>query len=310
MFRWQYLIPTIIIISGCNLFSGEAEKVKDLSEVNIKAYSINELPYQEMPYIREYVRSMAMDAFDQDSVPMYVYDSKPYYHPVYISALGISFVDGYVRTGDPDYLKLSKRIANRLVVNANQANDKFLFPYNFDYTYSSGDFLKSPWYSGMAQGRILTFFTRLYNVTGDPKYSEWASRTFESLKLLKSKEEQWISLIDNEGYFWIEEYIIEKPVHVLNGFIFATFGLYDYYLMTKDDDVLRLLQASITTIERYISDYRNPGGISFYDLNNKPTKEFYHGVHISQLNTLYRITGEQYFKTMADSLENDYPAPD
>lgn len=298
-----------ILVTGCGLLSEESEPAKDLSDIQVKDFAISELPYLEMPYIREYVRSMSMDAFDEDSVPMYVYDGTPYYHPVYISALGISFVDGYVRTEDPDYLKLSRRIAERLVLNAAEKNDKFLFPYNFDYTYSSGDFLKSPWYSGMAQGRILTFFTRLYNATGDSIYSEWAANTYESLKLLKGQEEEWISMIDEEGYFWIEEYTIDDPVHVLNGFIFATFGLYDYYLMSRDEEVLTLLQACITTIERYIADYRNPGGMSFYDLNDKPTKEFYHGVHISQLNLLYKITGEQYFKTMADSLESDHPIP-
>lgn len=302
-----------VLISGCGVNSDDPEFPKSLSNINYNEYTINDLPYEEKPYIEEYVRSKTMDHFDQDSVPMYVYDGTPYYHPVYTSMFGIRFVDGYVRTGDANYLDLAERIAHRLVENANAANEQFLFPYNFNYTYSSGDFLGSPWYSGMAQGRFLTLFTRLYDVTEDEIYLEWAENTFESLKLLKDEnpEVNWIAYVDDDYFYWIEEYTVDsEPVHVLNGFIFAIFGIYDYYLTTNDAEAKKLLNASITTVEHYIEEYRNPGGISFYDLNDKPMNPFYHGVHINQLNLLSKITGESYFKEMADLFESDYQEPE
>ncbi len=297
------VIPMFIWSCGTSI----EDDTLDLSDVNVKEYTINTLPYEEMPYVYDYVRSTSMDHFDQDSVPMISYGGTLYYHPVYTSSLGIAFVDGKIRTGRGYYLDLAERIANRLVLNSKEYNDKFLFPYNFNYSYSDNP-LPGPWYSGMAQGRLLTLFTRLYNVTDDSKYLAWADSTFESLKLLKSEneEEEWVSYIDEEQYFWIEEYPVPELVHVLNGFIYATFGIYDYYLATEKEEALHLLRASITTIENYIENYRNPGGISFYDLNDRSQKEFYHGVHINQLNLLHKITGEIYFKEMADNFESDH----
>lgn len=69
-----------------------------------------------------------------------------------------------------------------------------------------------------------------------------------------------------------------------------------------------MLNASLTTIEHYIGEYRNPGGISYYDLKNKFTNANYHDIHIEQLNMLSKITGEPYFKEMADLFESDYQA--
>lgn len=298
----------IVTLYSCGVNS-ENPEIKKLSNVNQNEYTINILPYDEMPYIAEHVRSFNMNTFDQDSVPMAIFGDSVYYHPVYTSSFGINFVDGAVRDGNPDYLKLAERIARRLVENANETNDKFLFPYNFDFKYTDADYLESPWYSGMAQGRMLTLFSRLYDVTGNKIYLSWADSTFESLKLLRNhnSDEDWVGYIDEDNYYWIEEYPSEeKPVHVLNGFIFAIYGLYDYYLVTDKPEALMLLKASITTIEHYIGEYRNPNGISYYDLKNKFTNEKYHFIHIEQLNMIFKITGEQYFKEMADLLENDY----
>lgn len=310
-FKTLIFLAIAVLLSACGVNSDDPEVPATLDDIRYNEYTINDLPYEEKPYIREFVRSKTMDTFDQDSVPMFVYDGKPYYHPVYTSLFGIRFVDGYVRTGEKDYRILAERIAHKLVENSKSANDKFLFPYNFSYLYSSENLMVKPWYSGMAQGRLLTFFTRLYNATGDSQYLEWADNTFESLKLLKDPFQEWVVYIDESNYFWIEEYPAEgEPIHVLNGFIYATFGLYDYYLTTEDPEALKLLNASITTVEHYIEEYRNPGGVSFYALKDKPTNPFYHGVHINQLNLLNKITGEAYFKEMADLFESDYKDPE
>ena len=44
-----------------------------------------------------------------------------------------------------------------------------------------------------------------------------------------------VTYTDREGYKWFEEAIVEPPTHVLNGFIWATWGVYDYFLHTGDN---------------------------------------------------------------------------
>jgi len=308
-FKIQFLLGITLLVSACGLNTDDPELPRTLDNIKYNEYTINDLPYEEKPYIEDYVRSKTMENFDQDSVPMYAHGNTLYYHPVYTSLFGIRFVDGYVRTGDANYLDLAERIAYKLVEISSESNEQFLFPYNFDYAYSGKEFLGAPWYYGMAQGRFLTLFSRLYNETGDETYLEWAEKTFDSLKLLKTEDpaENWVAYIDEENFYWIEEYTVEsKPVHVLNGFIFAIFGIYDYYLVTNDPKAKKLLNASITTIEHYIEEYQNPSAVSFYDLRYKPKNPFYHGVHVNQLNLLSKITGELYFKEMADLFESDY----
>lgn len=222
------LLGIAILFSSCGVNTDKSDMPKKLSDIHFNEYTINNLPYDERPYVTEYVRSFTMDAFDQDSVPMYVYEGTAYYHPVYTSRFGISFVDGAVRDGDPDYLKLAERIAKRLVKNSRAANDKFLFPYHFDYKYSRTDFMNSPWYSGMAQGRILTLFTRLYDVTENRTYLSWADSTFESLKLLKNQNtnEDWVGYIDEDNYYWIEEYPSEESRFMCSMVLFLPFMVF------------------------------------------------------------------------------------
>ena len=118
------------------------------------------------------------------------------------------------------------------------------------------------------------------------------------------------TFVDEEGYYWIEEYPINYPEEaadqVLNGFIFSIYGLYDYYLLTKDPDVKKILKASITTVYNYIPEFRDEGDISFYCLKHHHKDIKYHFIHQDQLSTLTNITGDPFFQAMADSLYNDH----
>ncbi|MEX0719589.1 MAG: D-glucuronyl C5-epimerase family protein [Balneolaceae bacterium] len=278
----------------------------DLSDIILKEYSIKPFTDDFHPYNLTYAIPFSwIGTVDQDSIPVFIWDEKPYYHPVYTSLYGIYFVEAFHITGNNRYIELSEKIAAKLVEKSAESNQEFFFPYNFDY-HLVNETMIAPWYSGMAQGRMLTFFTRLYKATGEAKYLEWADRTFETFLLLQKDSDNWVSYIDFSNYLWFEEYPTGDPLHVLNGFIYGTYGIYDYYMITKNTDALYLLNAALTTVEHYIPEYRNPGEISNYDLKYKNTKEDYHYAHINQLNALYEISGEIKFKEMADTFKQDF----
>ena len=43
-----------------------------------------------------------------------------------------------------------------------------------------------------------------------------------------------MTFTDEHGNLWFEEYIVSPPTHILNGFMWAAWGVYDYFLATGD----------------------------------------------------------------------------
>jgi hypothetical protein len=58
---------------------------------------------------------------------------------------------------------------------------------------------------------------------------------------------------------------VSPPAHILNGFIFALFGLYDYYRVTQDEHALELFNAGIETLRSKLHLY-DTGRVTRYDL--------------------------------------------
>ena len=77
-------------------------------------------------------------------------------------------------------------------------------------------------------------------------------------------------------------------------------------MITSDSSVEKILNASLTTLKDKITEFRVPAGISYYCLKHKVQSSKYHSIHIKQLNIIFKITGDSYFKQMADNFYSDY----
>ncbi|MPW26968.1 hypothetical protein GC105_14380 [Alkalibaculum sp. M08DMB] len=290
----------------------DVSQYKTINLMQIKDYSINNLDYNELPYVNEEIISLDEINYnvDEEGIPIYKgSDGEPYYHPVVISQRIFPLIDGYVKTNDSEYLERAELFANKLYDLGLKIDEKVFFPYTFDFALHGHqeNTMKAPWYSGMAQGQALTVFSRLYNVTGNELYLQKAQETFNTFEpTYEVTQNPWVVLIDEEGYLWIEEYPHDGGTQALNGFIFAIYGVYDYYMITNDEKAKEILQASINTIEEYIEDYRNEGEISYYCLDHKVKSDRYHMIHIEQLEMLYKFTGENYFNEMSNNFKSDY----
>ena len=104
------------------------------------------------------------------------------------------------------------------------------------------------------------------------------------------------------GDLWLEEYPSCRPTHVLNGFNFAVFGLYDYERLTRDPAATQLLQGALSTLRRRAGAYRVPGEYSYYDLVHRTQHEHYHDIHIWQLRDLSLVSRDPYFGGLARSV--------
>jgi uncharacterized protein YyaL (SSP411 family) len=149
----------------------------------------------------------------------------------------------------------------------------------------------------MAQGLAISVLLRAYQLTGDKKYFESAEKAYKVFEV--DIVDGGVRFVDEEDNAWIEEYAILPPPHVLNGFIFALFGIYDFYRVTKDENVLKLFDKEIKTLEKNIHKY-DTGYWSLYNLLDKnPATKSYHELHIKQLNVLYKLTNRMIFNEYA-----------
>lgn len=162
-----------------------------------------------------------------------------------------------------------------------------------------------PWYSGIAQGQALSFFSRLAFYAQDSLSEVMAHKIYETLDPFNPISEEVVST--DRGYAWIEEYPNDPPDHTFGGFMRAVIGLYDYYhLLNQDDQTAKVLSVYLTTLEDNMYRYRNPGGVYFYDLRYFQSYTGYQPVVVNELNFLTKMTQDSCFAIFADTLKNDY----
>jgi hypothetical protein len=248
---------------------------------------------------------------DAEGIRMWNIEGRLYNHPVLQSTFAMNLVMSWEMTQKQGYLDAARKYYDRLLSYSvvSRGARFYPYPYVWDIGYPIPDLMIPPWYSAMAQGRVLSFLARFYKATGDAGVLATARQTFASFKLPPSLEQPWVSMLDEKGNLWLEEYA-QDPLngdHVLNGHTFAVIGIYDYYTLLGEADALPILQGSITAVRNRIDELRTPGYASKYCLRHRMMPFTYHLVHIDQLNFLYRITHDTYFARMVDLLASDFP---
>jgi len=177
--------------------------------------------------------------------------------------------------------------------------------YNFDFPYQS---MKDPWYSAMAQGQCISALLRAYQLTNNIKYMDASKKAFECFKL--PVDNNGVACKDGQG-IWFEEYphVLLSPSHVMNGHIFALFGLWDLYRVNNDPEVFRLFQEGVNSLKHNLSSY-DMGFWVLYDLKSDSilTKN-YLLIEIEQLKVLYSITKEPLFSDYAIKWQHIYNNP-
>lgn len=226
-------------------------------------------------------------------------DGREHFNPVLVIGQALIYLDSFIRTNNDRCFELLTVYSDKLLNMANYQDGMLLFPYKFDFALHADpkNMMRAPWYSGMAQGMALSYFSRMEEFT----IAECIFDSFTSPE---------ITHYDEDNYYWIDEYPNEPPTCTLNGFIYGIYGLYDYYRLANNKACLSYLLAAITTIKKYAELYRVPGQVSIYCLAHRiPCDKAgakYHKVHIGQFRMLYKITGDSYFKEFADNLLNDF----
>lgn len=137
-------------------------------------------------------------------------------------------------------------------------------------------------YSAMTQGEGISVLVRAYLLTQDPVYLDAARRALGPMQ--KPLKDGGTCRVVPEGLI-LEEVPAEKYKAILNGWVFALFGLYDYLLIQGSSEVCQMLERSLSALVAHLPSY-NAGYWSYYDLSGHLASPFYHRLHIAQLEAL------------------------
>jgi hypothetical protein len=239
---------------------------------------------------------------DADGSPMRRWGDRWVYPTGGLSMLGMSRIVAWQVTGDRRQLDQALTQAATLRRITIRADGAWWLPHDFNY---GAEGMRAPWFNAMTQGLALSFFIRLYQVTGDRTHLDAAGAVFRSFEQIGRGHRRWVAYTDGERHLWLEHYPSGRPDHVLNAHLHAIFGLYEYWNETGDPSARHILEGAITTMRDRLDDYRRPGGVSFYCLYHRSTLIHYHAIHVWQIKLLGRISGDAWFLEMSRRFRQD-----
>ena len=201
---------------------------------------------------------------------------------------------------EPSWLTVTTAAARWL---ADELDDdgRLLFRWAMPHTYE----IEPPWISAMTQGEAVSLFLRAAPEDDSPE------------ELFSAAARAVMPLLDpspvvtqtSEGPV-LQEYPTDPPSHVLNGWIFGLWGLYDVSAMGQADaipaDLARRASSAfedgISALAARLPRY-DTGGWSRYDLFPHPivhvASPFYHRLHIELLRATNELAPNHGFQQMA-----------
>lgn len=217
------------------------------------------------------------------------------YHPTTIAEYALAHWNSYLATGHEKHKRAFMTQAYWLVEHElcfEDGRGGWLIPFSVpEY------FVSEPWLSAMTQGECISVLVRAYQLSGEKAFlrsTQRAIRTFE----LDIRDGGVCTYIENKGIFF-EEVAAYPAAHILNGYFFALFGLYDYVTLTNDPGIVELIKSSLITLYKLINEY-DTGYWSLYGLlHRNMATQFYHSLHVSQLEVLAHLSSCEHFAIIA-----------
>ncbi len=244
--------------------------------------------------------------FDENGIPLNrtyidVSENRYIYFPISIGQMGLAIYHTYLKS---NMKKDRERFINfvRWFYNNADINDKlgarWLTNVQLPQYQNPG-----PWQSAFSQSRGISILLRGYQLSEEKSYAKMAEQALKSFQY--SSSEGGVTSFTKWGPFY-EEYISSVPTMVLNGKIFALFGIYDFVrVFPENKTAKKLFNDGIHTLEKILSEY-NLGFWSRYNLCKAPWHPEvdpatigYQRLHITQLKILYQLTQKEIFNEYA-----------
>lgn len=199
--------------------------------------------------------------------------------PVAIFQYGLGAYDLFLQSKDEIYYQKFIQCASWALQHqeVSGAWDNFSFYYP-DYPYGA-----------MCQGEGASLLIRAYTATQDVRYLKSAKKAIDFMLL--PIEDGGTTSYQNGGPCFLE--YTHRPA-VLNGWVFALFGLYDFSIACGEQYYIDIYKNAVLELAKQL--YQFVGNYwSMYDLDGRIASPFYHNLHIAQMEALYLITKEEQF---------------
>ncbi len=156
-----------------------------------------------------------------------------------------------------------------------------------------------PTISSLSQAQAASVLVRRHLLDGDPLHAELARRA--AWPLLQDAAPSVVARLAAGPA--LEESPSDPPSLILNGWIYALWGLRDLALGLGHGEAAEMLQESTDCLTRALPRY-DGGWWSRYSLypHRLPdlAKLFYHRLHIDQLEVMYLLTSNEAFRATAE----------
>jgi len=154
--------------------------------------------------------------------------------------------------------------------------------------------------SAMCQSEGASVFLRAYNETKKVEYIDHAKKAIDFM--IKNVDENGTCYYPGKEKPIFQEYVSKYNVSVLNGWIFAIFGLYDFTLVNSEEKYKKILNNSVNEMAKSLKIYDRKFW-SNYDQKGTIASPAYHDLHIKQLLLMYQMFGIEEFEIYAKKWE-------
>jgi len=215
-------------------------------------------------------------------------------HPAGIAQLGLGAWQ--LAEADSSWLDVVAATSD-WITSEMDSEGRIPFGFTFPHTYR----LEPPWYSAMAQGEAASLLIRAARSLDRPELSQAGDRAVSPLLFPTSA----LVAETDEGPV-LQEYPTHPPAHVLNGWVFALWGLCDIATAGGElsADARQAFSDGVEALAARIGHYDTGWGWSRYDLYPHPivhvTSPFYHRLHIEQLRAMHDLDPRPVFAETAD----------
>ena len=253
----------------------------------LSPYPVDMSPMLALPY----------GVLDENEVPYNTRTegSPAAYQPTTIAQYALAQWNAYLATGDEKHKQAFLIQAHWFVEHELRfAGDAGGWPIPFpSHSYET----PQSWLSALTQGNVISVLVRAYRLTGKDIFLEAGRRAIRVFEL--DIRDGGVSTTIGEDGIFFEEVAVYPATHILNGYILALFGLFDYVALTGDCHVDVLIHRSLVTLHTLIDRY-DTGYWSRYDLYSRHlATPFYHALHVTLLQALARYSGCQHCSALA-----------
>jgi hypothetical protein len=237
------------------------------------------------------------DIFTDNGIPLYSHFGQSHIiNPIVVCQYAFGLFELYIRSGpgSTEYRDKFLNQADWLVENSiNWKSSGKVWNINYDIPEYG---VTSPWISSLSQGEAISVLTRANKITSDKTYISIAEKALAPFEVSVADG----GLVNRfNGNIVYEEYPSPlKTVGVLNGFIFALFGIYDLALINNSSRSQTLFNDGVHSLIKLLDYFDIDYWTNYYLFDfpkNYCSSYTYHRLVSEQLKALHIITGKEIF---------------